>query len=118
MDEAPIPAPLRRLRTQAGDIATHGLALIDAWPVVEIAQLYEQVDNLAASADLPGAEAISGAALELAVYLSALVESGNAANPAQRERARGLMAHLAAVSGASPSGPAPWRPMRRSWLTM
>ena len=37
MDEAPIPAPLRRLKTQAGDIATHGLALIEAWPVVEIA---------------------------------------------------------------------------------
>lgn len=107
MDEAPIPVPLRRLKAQAGDIATHGLALIDAWPVVEIAQLYEQVDNLAAAADLPGAEAISGAALELAVYLSALVESGNAANPAQRERARGLMAHLAEVSGTSPSGPTP-----------
>ena len=107
MEDVSITAPTRRLLAQAGDIATHGLALLDTWPVVEIAQLYEQVDNLAAAAEGPGAESVAGAALELAVYLSALVESGQVASPAQRERARGLMTHLAEVSGASPNGPAP-----------
>ena len=89
MDDMPISAPLRKFTAQARELATRGLALVDAWPVVEIAQLYEQVDNFAAAADLPGVDAIAGAALELAVYLSALVESGNPANLAQRERARG-----------------------------
>lgn len=107
MNERSISAALRKLTTQARELATRGLALVDAWPVVEIAQLYEQVDNLAAAADSPGADAIAGAALELAVYLSALVESGNAANPAQRERARGLMERLAAVSGAAKSSGTP-----------
>jgi DNA-binding response OmpR family regulator/EAL domain-containing protein (putative c-di-GMP-specific phosphodiesterase class I) len=106
MDDRSIPLPLRQLRTLAGELATRGLSLVDHWPVVEVAQLYEQVDNLAAAADLPGAEAVASAALELAVYLSALVESGQVANPAQRDRARGLMAHLAEVSGASISGAA------------
>lgn len=106
MDDTPMSAPLRRLLAQAGELATHGLSLVDHWPVVEIAQLYEQVDNVAAVADMAGGEAISAAALELAVYLSALVESGQAANPSQRERARGLMAALAEASGASPHGPA------------
>ncbi len=97
----PISAPLRKFTAQARELATRGLALVDAWPVVEIAQLYEQVDNFAAAADLPGVDAIAGAALELAVYLSALVESGNPANLAQRERARGLMQRLAEASGAT-----------------
>lgn len=104
MDAPQTSASLRKLTALAGELATRGLALVESWPVVDIAQLYEQVDNLAAVADLPGAEAIASAALELAVYLSALVESGNAANPLQRDRARGLMAHLAEVSGASPQG--------------
>ncbi|HRG16879.1 MAG TPA: hypothetical protein PLB00_12835, partial [Pseudomonadota bacterium] len=99
MDKRPTSASLRKLTELAGELATRGLSLVEAWPVVDIAQLYEQVDNLAAAADLPGAEAVANAALELAVYLSALVESGNAANPAQRDRARGLMTHLAEVSG-------------------
>lgn len=97
----PTSAPLRKFTAQARELATRGLALVDAWPVVEIAQLYEQVDNFAAAADLPGVDAIAGAALELAVYLSALVESGNPANLSQRERARGLMQRLAEASGAT-----------------
>ncbi|MBL0041563.1 MAG: response regulator [Xanthomonadales bacterium] len=105
MNERSTSAALRKLTSHARELATRGLVLVDAWPVVEIAQLYEQVDNLAAAADLPDANAMSGAALELAVYLSALVESGNVANPVQRERARGLLERLAAVSGAAtPSG--------------
>ena len=104
MDKRPTPASLNKLTALAGELATRGLSLVEQWPVVEIAQLYEQVDNLAAAADLPGAEAVANAALELAVYLSALVESGNAANPSQRERARGLMMHLGEVSGAPLQG--------------
>jgi DNA-binding response OmpR family regulator/EAL domain-containing protein (putative c-di-GMP-specific phosphodiesterase class I) len=99
MDDRSPPASLRRLTAQARELAMRGLALVDAWPVVEVAQLYEQVDNLAAAADLPGAEAIASAALETAVYLSSLVEAGNAANPAQRERARSLMQALAQAAG-------------------
>jgi hypothetical protein len=53
--------------------------------------LYEQLDNLSSSADIPGAEALASAALELTVYLSSLVESGTNANPVQRERARSLL---------------------------
>ncbi|HWT16334.1 MAG TPA: response regulator [Patescibacteria group bacterium] len=104
MDDRASNAPLRRMREVAAELATRGLGLVEHWPVVEIAQFYEQIDNVAAAADLAGADAIGNAALELAVYLSALVESGHAANPAQRQRARGLMTHLAEVSGASIGG--------------
>lgn len=100
MDEPPASASMRKLTAQARELAARGLALIDTWPVVEIAQIYEDVDNLAAAADAPGAEGIASAALELVVYLSALVEAGTAAHPEQRERTRGLMQSLAQATGA------------------
>jgi len=100
MDESLLPAPVRRVTAQTRDLALRGLALIDVWPVVEIAQLYEDVDNLAATVGVPGIEAITAAALELAVYLASLVEAGKQANAAERERARGLLGQLAAICGA------------------
>jgi DNA-binding response OmpR family regulator/EAL domain-containing protein (putative c-di-GMP-specific phosphodiesterase class I) len=108
MDDAKTGTAARQILAQAAELAARGTRLVDEWPVVEMAQLYEQVDNVAAAAELPGAEAVSTAALELAVYLSALVESGQPASSVQRERARGLIARLADAAGATTSvGTAP-----------
>lgn len=92
------------LVAQAAELAQRGVQLVDAWPVVEVSQWFEQVDNLAASADVPGGEAVATAALELAVYLSALVEKGLQASKEQRERARVLLKQLAEAGEVSDAG--------------
>lgn len=105
MNEATQSRASTKLMAQGRELAARGLALIDHWPVVEIAQLYEQLDTLSAHADVPGTEVLANAALELTVYLSSLVESGTHANAAQRERARGLLQLLAGVAGAAATAP-------------
>lgn len=107
MDERLLPVPVRKVTAQARELALRGLTLIDAWPVVEIAQLYEHVDNLSATVGVDGVEEVTAAAMELAVYLASLVESGRVANTAQRERTRGLLRCLAEASGAQEPGVAP-----------
>lgn len=111
----PANAPaLLKLTAHARELARRGLGLVEYWPVVDMAQLYEQLDNLSSSADIPGAEALASAALELTVYLSSLVESGTNANPVQRERARSLLQLLAAASGADAETSAVPTPVARA----
>jgi PleD family two-component response regulator/EAL domain-containing protein (putative c-di-GMP-specific phosphodiesterase class I) len=96
----------------AADIAARTLRAIPTWSVLVMAQLYEEIDTLASSADRVGLQGIADAAIELTVYLSSLVEAGTQASPTQREQATQLAEILARSAGArtaaaSPSAPAP-----------
>jgi DNA-binding response OmpR family regulator/EAL domain-containing protein (putative c-di-GMP-specific phosphodiesterase class I) len=88
------------IETLSADIAARALRAIPTWSVLVMAQLYEEVDTLASSADRVGLQGIADAAIELTVYLSSLVEAGTQASPAQREQATQLVQILARNSGA------------------
>ena len=80
-----VPTPAE-VESRAVDIAARALRDIPAWSVLTMAQLYEEIDALASTADRVGLQSIADAAIELTVYLSSLVEGGSQANATQREK--------------------------------
>lgn len=94
-----LPTP-QEIESRAADIARRALAAIPGWSVLQMAQLYEEVDALASIADRLSLQAVSDAAIELTVYLSSLVEAGTQATMVQREQALGLARGLARSGGA------------------
>lgn len=94
-------------------LAQRALRAAPSWPVIEMAQLYEETDALASRADQQGYQSIADAAIELTVYLSSLIESGSQASPAQRDRVIALAHALAAASGQlAPLSAAPNAPLK------
>lgn len=95
----PPVATAAEVQAIAADIAARTLRTIPTWSVLVMAQLYEEIDTLASSADRVGLQTIADAAIELTVYLSSLVEAGTQASSAQREQATQLTQVLASCSG-------------------